>query len=83
MNRLQLIKLAVSLGSTESLVQHPASMTHVGVCPELKQKLGITDQLIRLSVGVENNADLIRDIEQALKGIQTKGKSTNAKLVIS
>jgi cystathionine beta-lyase/cystathionine gamma-synthase len=57
-------------------------MTHIGVCPELKQKLGITDQLIRLSVGVENSADLIRDIEQALKGIQTKGKSTNAKLVI-
>lgn len=83
LNRLQLIKLAVSLGSTESLVQHPASMTHAGVCPELKQKLGITDQLIRLSVGVENSNDLIRDLKQALEGMQTKGKSTNAKLVVS
>ncbi len=69
MNQLKLIKLAVSLGSTESLVQHPASMTHAGVCPELKKKIGITDNLIRLSVGIENSQDLIWDINQALKSI--------------
>ena len=69
LNQLKLIKLAVSLGSTESLVQHPASMTHVGVCPELRAKLGITDSLIRLSVGVENSRDLIWDINQALEAV--------------
>ena len=66
LNQLKLIKLAVSLGSTESLAQHPASMTHAGVCLELKKKLGIEDNLIRLSVGVENHQDLIWDIEQAI-----------------
>ena len=66
LNQLKLIKLAVSLGSTESLIQHPASMTHAGVCHELKKKLGIEDNLIRLSVGVENHQDLIWDIEQAI-----------------
>ncbi len=66
LNALKLIKLAVSLGSTESLVQHPASMTHIGLCPVLKARIGITDSLIRLSVGVENSRDLIWDINQAL-----------------
>jgi methionine-gamma-lyase len=69
LNNLKLIKLAVSLGSTESLVQHPATMTHIGVDSEMKQVLGITEQLVRLSIGVENNEDLIRDIEQALSKI--------------
>ena len=69
LNHLKLIKLAVSLGSTESLVQHPASMTHAGVCPELKAQLGINHQLIRLSVGVENSQDLIWDISQALESL--------------
>ena len=62
-------KLAVSLGSTESLVQHPASMTHAGIDPEEKQLLNITDNLVRLSVGVENHEDLIWDIQQALEKI--------------
>lgn len=66
LNKLKLIKLAVSLGSTESLVQHPASMTHIGLCPDLKEKIGITEGLIRLSVGVENHEDLILDIETAM-----------------
>lgn len=72
LNQLKLIKLAVSLGSTESLVQHPASMTHSGICPELKKKIGIQDNLIRLSVGVENSQDLIWDINQALAVIKPK-----------
>ncbi len=69
LNHLKLIKLAVSLGSTESLVQHPATMTHVGLTPELKAKIGITEGLIRLSVGVENHEDLISDLKLALKAI--------------
>ena len=67
LNALQLIKLAVSLGSTESLVQHPASMTHAGVPQEEKEILKINDQLVRLSVGIEQVDDLIWDLSQALE----------------
>lgn len=69
LNALKLFKLAVSLGSTEGLAQHPASMTHAGVAPENKVKMGITDKLVRLSIGVENVDDIIWDINQALEGI--------------
>lgn len=69
LNKLKLIKLAVSLGSTESLAQHPDSMTHAAVCPEEKKKIGITENLIRLSIGVENSNDLIWDIEHALANV--------------
>ena len=67
LNALKLVKLAVSLGSTESLAQHPATMTHAGVCPKMKAEMGITGGLIRLSVGVENAKDLIWDMGQALE----------------
>ena len=66
LNALKLIKLAVSLGSTESLIQHPKTMTHADVSDEDKEAIGITDNLIRLSVGVEHFDDLIWDITQAL-----------------
>jgi methionine-gamma-lyase len=66
LNHLQLCKLAVSLGSTESLAEHPATMTHAGVNPEMKEKIGITPGLIRLSVGIEHAQDLIADLRQAL-----------------
>jgi len=66
LDSLQLIHLAVSLGSTESLIEHPASMTHAGVDPAVKQRLGITDSLVRLSVGVEDPGDLIADLGNAL-----------------
>lgn len=69
LNHLKLVKLAVSLGSTESLAQHPASMTHAGVAPEDKLAFGITDNLVRLSVGVENVEDLWWDLEQALAAV--------------
>ncbi len=69
LNHLRLIKLAVSLGSTESLVQHPASMTHIGLPQELRDKIGITERLIRLSIGVEHHDDLIADISNALDQI--------------
>jgi methionine-gamma-lyase len=69
LNSLKLIKLAVSLGSTESLAQHPKTMTHADVDPDDKKAIGITDSLIRLSVGVENAEDLMWDIDQALANV--------------
>lgn len=65
LNALSHIKLAVSLGSTESLVQHPITMTHAGVAPEHQKALNITPKLIRLSIGVENVKDILWDINQA------------------
>ncbi|MEO7424134.1 MAG: cystathionine gamma-synthase family protein [Fibrobacteria bacterium] len=67
LNRLKLIKLAVSLGSTESLAEHPATMTHIGVEAHHRAEMNITEKLIRLSIGVENHEDIIWDIEQALE----------------
>jgi methionine-gamma-lyase len=61
LNNLKLIKLAVSLGSTESLAQHPATMTHIGVDVEMREVLGINEKLVRLSIGVENHEDLIKE----------------------
>ena len=69
LNGLRLIKLAVSLGSTESLAQHPAAMTHIGMDPTERKELGITDNLIRLSVGVEHHEDLLRDLGTALENV--------------
>jgi methionine-gamma-lyase len=66
LNHLHLVKLAVSLGSTESLAQHPASMTHAGIPADEKLHLGIGDDLVRLSVGVEHVEDLWSDIARAL-----------------
>ncbi len=69
LNQLKLIKLAVSLGSTESLAQHPATMTHIDVSDEDKKANFISEKLIRISIGVENHEDIIWDIEQALASI--------------
>jgi methionine-gamma-lyase len=66
LNALKLIKLAVSLGSTESLAEHPATMTHADVDPAHKIALSITQKMIRISVGVEHYQDIIDDIAQAL-----------------
>jgi methionine-gamma-lyase len=66
LNNLKLIKLAVSLGSTESLAEHPYTMTHADVPQEDKNAMNITAALVRLSVGVEHYEDIIADIEQAL-----------------
>ncbi|MCD7773461.1 MAG: PLP-dependent transferase, partial [Ruminococcus sp.] len=63
---LRLVALAESLGGVESLVCHPASMTHASIPYEIRQKVGITDGLIRLSVGIENSDDLIADIDNAI-----------------
>ena len=69
LNHLKLVKLAVSLGSTESLAQHPATMTHAGVDPLERVAFGISDALVRLSVGVEHPEDLWWDLEQALAAV--------------
>jgi methionine-gamma-lyase len=69
LDRLQIIKLAVSLGGTETLMSHPASTTHSGVPKATRDRLGVTDDLIRISVGIEAAADLIADLDQALAAI--------------
>ncbi|MBV9247269.1 MAG: cystathionine gamma-synthase family protein [Methylobacteriaceae bacterium] len=66
LNALQVFKLAVSLGGTESLTCHPASTTHSGVPKEVRERIGISDATIRVSVGIENADDLIADLTQAL-----------------
>ncbi len=69
MNNVHLAILAVSLGGVESLIQHPASMTHSKMSPEARQKSGIYDELVRFSVGIENVEDIIGDLSQALDKI--------------
>ena len=66
LERTELFTLAESLGGVESLIEHPAIMTHASIPPHVREELGITDAFIRLSVGVENVDDLIADLEQAL-----------------
>ncbi|MFE9081404.1 MULTISPECIES: methionine gamma-lyase [Bacillus cereus group] len=70
-NDLHFITIAVSLGDTETLIQHPATMTHAAIPAELRQEMGIYDNLIRLSVGLESWEDIVSDLEQALKKIST------------
>ena len=70
MNSVELCQLAVSLGGVESLIQHPASMTHFSMGKEAREAAGITDGLVRLSVGIENADDLIADLEQALDKVK-------------
>ena len=69
MNRTRVATLTVSLGTVDSLIQHPASLTHSTVPPEERLKMGITDGLVRFSVGVENVGDLIADLDQAMNDI--------------
>jgi methionine-gamma-lyase len=69
LDALQVIKLAVSLGGTETLISHPASTTHSGVSKQTRDRLGITDALIRISVGIEDADDLIADLGAALDAV--------------
>lgn len=66
MNRLEMIARAVSLGDAETLIQHPASMTHSTYTPEERAAHGITDGLVRLSAGLEDPDDILQDLEQSL-----------------
>ncbi|WP_025786094.1 methionine gamma-lyase [Sporosarcina sp. D27] len=77
MNHLKLIKIAVSLGDAETLIQHPTTMTHSGVPEEDREKMGISDGLLRLSAGLEHADDLIADLEQAFLQV-TKEQQTHS-----
>ena len=65
LGKVRVFSLAESLGGVESLISHPASMTHASVPPDRRAALGLTDDLVRLSCGVEDVGDLIADLEQA------------------
>jgi methionine-gamma-lyase len=67
MNNVHLAMLAVSLGGVETLIQHPASMTHAGLSKEAREEAGITDGLVRFSVGIEDCEDIIADLDNALR----------------
>ena len=66
MNHVNVCQLAVSLGGVESLIQHPPSMTHASMGPEKRMAAGITEGLVRLSVGIEHKDDILADLEHAL-----------------
>ena len=68
MNNVKLCSLAESLGAVETMITHPATMTHVDVPKEDRIARGLTDGLVRLSVGIEDKQDIIDDLEKALKG---------------
>jgi len=69
LNHVKLCSLAESLGGVETLISHPATMTHASVPAEMRQRVGITDGLVRLSVGIEDAEDLIADLDFALSKI--------------
>jgi cystathionine gamma-lyase len=66
LKKLKIFSLAESLGGVESLIEHPAIMTHASVPKEIRESIGLTDNLIRLSCGIEDVDDLINDLENAL-----------------
>ncbi len=70
LDRLSVFSLAESLGGVESLAGHPATMTHASVPVEERQRRGIADSLIRLSVGIEDVEDLLADLQQGLEGVE-------------
>jgi methionine-gamma-lyase len=69
LNNLKLIKLAVSLGGTESLAEHPGAMTHSDIPVDEQVKIGITPSMVRISVGLEDPNDIIADVGQALENV--------------
>jgi methionine-gamma-lyase len=80
LNSLKLVHLAVSLGGTESLAEHPATMTHGDLSPEELKRMGIGPGLVRMSVGVEHYEDIIADLEQALAAVEVpEGKEKAAR----
>ena len=68
---LRYFSLAESLGGVESLIAHPATMTHASMAPEARRKAGISDALLRVSAGIEDGADLCADLESALLRVET------------
>jgi cystathionine beta-lyase/cystathionine gamma-synthase len=78
LRRLKLFSVAVSLGGVESLVCHPATMTHNDVPAAQRKRVGITDTMVRFSIGIEEPADLLADLHQALATIRPKDRSLDA-----
>jgi cystathionine gamma-synthase/cystathionine gamma-lyase len=79
LERLSIFACAESLGGVESLAEHPASMTHASIPPEIRGKIGISDGLVRLSVGLESEEDLWTDLETALAaaaGVRADGAAS-------
>src|SRR5271169_5308256 len=79
LDNFQIMKLAVSLGGAETLISHLASITHSGVARELREEIGLTDALIRISVGIENVEDLISEIAQGLERVTRRQKPSARK----
>jgi cystathionine beta-lyase/cystathionine gamma-synthase len=69
LKKVRIFSLAESLGGVESLISHPASMTHASVPPERRAELGLSEGMVRLSCGVEDTNDLLQDVEQAFAGL--------------
>jgi methionine-gamma-lyase len=82
MNSMKLCQLAVSLGGVESLIQHPASMTHYSMGRDARMAAGITDGLVRLSVGIESVKDIIIDLEQSLRTVEVNCSKHSNKVLI-
>jgi cystathionine beta-lyase/cystathionine gamma-synthase len=76
LDTLKYFPLAESLGGVESLIDHPASMTHASIPPQERAKIGLSDGLFRVSVGIENTEDLVADVEQALQAIALPSENT-------
>ena len=76
LSSLRLFALAESLGGVESLIEHPAIMTHASVPPETRAALGIDDGFIRVSVGIENADDLVEDLERGFAAVRSPGAGT-------
>jgi cystathionine beta-lyase/cystathionine gamma-synthase len=77
LERVRVFSLAESLGGVESLISHPATMTHASVEPERRRRLGITEGMVRLSIGIEDLDDLMADLDQALSGVSTSAVRAN------
>jgi cystathionine gamma-synthase len=77
----EVFALAESLGGVESLIEHPATMSHASMAPEQRAEAGITDDLIRLSVGIESTDDLTRDLDQALAAARTSRANSEPEAV--
>jgi methionine-gamma-lyase len=80
MNHVRLFTLAVSLGGVESLIEHPASMTHAGIPQREREAAGVVDELVRISVGCEDFEDLRDDLDQALNRISVELGSQNSEV---
>jgi cystathionine gamma-lyase/homocysteine desulfhydrase len=69
LERVRVLSFAESLGGVESLISHPATMTHASIPPERRAELGLTDGMVRISVGIEDAEDLLADLEQSLAAV--------------